>query len=99
MYHHDFEEPNTKAKVITLDGEYCRAILSAPYLFAIVFIMRKTYVGREKELGFLHRRRSRRNAAITVTDLDFADDLAILTEEIEQAQNLLQCLETEAESV
>ena len=42
------------------------------------FIMRKTYT-REKKLP-LHRRRGRRHTAVTVTDLDIADDLVILTE-------------------
>ena len=72
----------------------------APYLFAIVidYIMRQTYNGREY-LGFqLCRRRSRRLPAV-VTDLDFADDLALLTEEIEQAQEILHRLEKEAEMV
>ena len=36
---------------------------------------------------------------MTVTDLDFADDLAITTEEIEQAQEALTRLETEAGKV
>ena len=51
-------------------------------------------------MGFqLQRQRSRRVPAVTVTDLDFADDLALLTEEIEQAQEILYRLETEAEKV
>ena len=64
----------------------------APYLFAIVLdhVMRQTYKGREAELGLqLERRRSRRNPAATITDLDFADALALLTEEIHQAQEVL----------
>ena len=57
--------------------------------------MRKNFAGREDELGFtLHRRRSRRKPAVFVTDLDFADDLALM----EQAQEVLIRLETEAES-
>ena len=36
---------------------------------------------------------------MTVTDLDFADDLALLSEEIEQAQEVLHRLESEAEKV
>ena len=102
---------NTKARVITPDDEteyfeikagVLQGDTLAPYLFAIVldYIMRKTYDGREEELGFhLHRRRSRRNPAITITDLDFADDLAVLAEEIEQAQEVLSRLEHEAEGV
>ena len=62
--------------------------------------MRQTYKGREAELGLqLERRRSRRNPPVTITDLDFADDLALLTEEIHQAQEVLSRLEDEAEKV
>ena len=102
---------NTKARIISPDGETdFFAILAgvlqgdtlAPYLFIIVldYVLRKTFKGREEELGFkLHRRRSRRVKAIHITDLDFADDLAILVEEIEQAQQALTALEREAGKV
>ena len=101
---------NTRAKVISPDGEteffqikagVLQGDTLAPYLFAIVldFVLRKTFEGRE-DLGFqLQRQRSRRVPAITVTDLDFADDLALLAEEMEQAQEVLQRLESEAEKV
>ena len=80
---------NTRAKVITPDGEtdffqikagVLQGDTLAPYLFAIVLdhVLRKTFLGRESELGFkLQRQRSRRNPAVIVTDLDFADDLAL----------------------
>ena len=102
---------NTRARIITPDGEteffeVTTGVLQgdtlAPYLFAIVldYVLRQTYRGRETELGFqLERRRSRRNPAITITDLDFADDIALLTEEMEQAQEVLTRLENEAEKV
>ena len=102
---------NTCAKVITSDGEtdffeikagVLQGDTLAPYLFAIVldYVLRKTFSGKEKELGFtLQRQRSRRIPAVTVTDLDFADDLALISEEIEQAQEVLHRLETEAENV
>ena len=102
---------NTRAKVISPDGEtemfeikagVLQGDTLAPYLFAIVldYVMRKTFAGRENELGFtLHRQRSRRTPAVTVSDLDFADDLALLNEEMEQAQEVLTRLETEAERV
>ena len=102
---------NTRAKVISPDGEtdffeikagVLQGDTLAPYLFAIVldYVLRKTFAGREKELGFqLYRQRSRRVPAVTVTDLDFADDLALLTEEMEQAQEILLRLENEAEKV
>ena len=54
----------------------------------------------EEELGFtLPPRRSRRVPPITVTDLDFADGIALLCNEIHQAQELLKRVETEAARV
>ena len=45
----------------------------------------------EEELGFhLILRRSRRISPDTVTDLDFADDIALISEEINQAHELLR---------
>ena len=102
---------NTRARVITPDGdteffEVTTGVLQgdtlAPYLFAIVldYILRQTYRGKESELGFqLERRRSRRNPPVTITDLDFADDIALLTEEIGQAQEVLEQLENEAAKI
>ena len=74
----------------------------APYLFIIDlnYIMRQTYQNREVELGFqLRKRQSRRMAPITITDLNFADDLALITEEKEQAQDMLNILEHESGKV
>merc|ERR1711867_237609 len=102
---------NTRARCISPDGEteffeiragVLQGDTLEPYLFAIIldYVMRKTFDGKEEELGFpLHRRRCRRNPAVVVTDLDFADDLALLSEEMEQAQEVLHRLETEAEKV
>ena len=59
--------------------------------------MRKAIDGREEELGFqLVNRRSRRIPPITITALDFADDIALVSKEIEAAQELLQSVEKEA---
>ena len=102
---------NTQARVISPDGEteYFEILLGvlqgdtlAPYLFVIVldYVLRNTFKGREEELGFrLHRRRSSRVPAVHITDLDFADDLAVLVEEMDQAQKALEALEQEAGKV
>ena len=102
---------DTKATVLTPDGktdsfDIVAGILQgdtlAPYLFVIAldFVLRKVFDGKEEELGFkLSRRRSRRVSPTMLTDLDFADDLAIITEEICQAQQILDSLEREAASV
>ena len=96
----------TKARVLSPDGEtelfeILAGVLQgdtlAPYLFAIVldYAMRKALEGRE-DLGFeLQRRRSRRQPPVTITDTDFADDIALICEEIEQAQEMLTRVENE----
>ncbi|XP_030839582.1 uncharacterized protein LOC115923289 [Strongylocentrotus purpuratus] len=97
---------DTKAKVISPDGEtdlfeIMAGVLQgdtlAPYLFVIVldYALRAAIDGHEEELGFqLERRRSRRVGPEIITDLDFADDIALLSEELEQAQKLLSRVET-----
>ena len=50
--------------------------------------------GKKEELGFhLERRKSRRIGPVALTDLDFADDIALLSMDIRQAQELLQSVE------
>ena len=65
-------------------------------------VLEKTFAGKREiiELGFqLYRQRSHRFPSVVVTYLDFAEDLALPTEEIQQAQQVLDRLETEAEKV
>ena len=88
---------NTKAKVISPDGEtemfdITTGVLQgdtlAPFLFIIVlhYAMRKAMAGKEEELGFtITPRRSRRHPKDVLADLDFADDIALLSDEIAQA--------------
>ena len=102
---------DTKAKVISPDGEtnlfdITTGVLQgdtlAPYLFIIAldFALREALSGREEELGFhLKKRRSRRVGPICITDLDFADDIALISEQIEQALNMLNRVETFAANV
>ena len=102
---------NTRASVLTPDGEtelfsIVAGVLQgdtlAPYLFAIVldYAMRQAVGGKENELGFeLERRKSSRHPAVSISDLDFADDIALLSENVEQAQLLLTQLEVEAAKV
>ena len=91
---------DTFAKVLTPDGETAwfkllAGVLQgdtlAPFLFIIVldYALRKAISGREVELGLtIKPRRSRRHPAEVETDLDFADDIALLSNEISQAQEL-----------
>ena len=54
----------------------------------------------ELDLGFkLDTRRRRRRQPIAITDLDFADDIALLSEEIQKAQELLIRVENEAAKI
>ena len=89
---------DTFAKVLTPDGERAwfkllAGVLQgdtlAPFLFIIVldYALRKAISGREVELGLTIKPRS--HPAEVETDLDFADDIALLSNEISQAQELL----------
>ena len=99
----------TWAKVRTPDGdtesfEILAGVLQgdtlAPFLFivALDYALRCAIDGREEELGFtLAKRASRRVPAKTLTDLDFADDISLVSDTTEKACKLLievesQCL-------
>ena len=80
---------NTKVKVHSPDGdtEYLDMVVGvlqgdtlAPYLFIICldYVLR-TSIDKIRENGFeLTKKRSRSHLAITITDADYADDIAIL---------------------
>ena len=62
--------------------------------------MRQAIDGKEEELGFqIYPRKSRRIPPNMVTDLSFAGDVALISEEIEQAQEILTRVEKEAAQV
>ena len=102
---------DTRAKVITSDGEtepfnISTGVLQgdtlAPYLFVIVldYALREAIDGKEEEHGFqLVKRQSRRIGPEVLTDLDFADDIALLSEEVQQAQKLFCRVETSVAKV
>lgn len=74
----------------------------APYLFVITldYALRQAIEGHEETLGFtLDRRRSRRVRAKSICDLDFADDIVLLSNEIQQAKQLLHRVESECNKV
>ena len=91
----------TWAKVRTPDGdtesfEILAGVLQgdtlAPFLFivALDYALRCAIDGKEEELGFtLTKRASRRVPAKTLTDLDFADDISLLSDSVEKACKLL----------
>ena len=96
---------NTQATVLTPDGEtepfdILAGILQgdtlAPFLFIIVidYVMR-TSVDSMKESGLLYQpRKSSRHPALYITDADFADDIALLSDNLAGAQALLSSLES-----
>ena len=101
---------NTKVKVRSPDGdtEYFDIVAGvlqgdtlAPYLFIICldYVLR-TSIDKIKENGFeLTKKRSRRYSATTITDADYADDIAILANTPDQAETLLHSLERAAASI
>ena len=96
---------NTRSSIITPDGEtesfdILSGILQgdtlAPFLFIIVidYIMRIS-VDTMKENGLLYQpRRSSRHPDLFITDADFADDIALLSDSLTNAQALLSALES-----
>ena len=102
---------DTRAKVISPDGEtelfeITAGVLQgdtlAPFLFIIVldYAMRKAMDGNEEDLGFtITPRKSRRHPKEVMADLDFADDIALLSDAIDQAQQLLLKVELECKKV
>ena len=101
---------NTKVKVRSPDGdtEYfdivagvLQGVTLAPYLFIICldYVLR-TSIDKIRENGFeLTKKRSRRYPAKTITDADYADDIAILANTPNQAETLLHSLERAAASI
>ena len=102
---------DTSAKVITPDGEtetfsILAGVLQgdtlAPYLFVIVidYIIRKALTGREEKLGFqLRKRQSRMVPPIIVTDMDFADDIALVSDGIKESEEMLRIVELSAKCI
>ena len=101
---------NTLVKVRSPDGdtEYFDIVAGvlqgdtlAPYLFIICldYVLR-TSIDKIKENGFeLTKKRSRRYPATTITDADYADDIAILANTPDQAETLLHSLERATASI
>ena len=91
---------------ITKDFEIQAGVLQGdtltPFLFIIVLdhVLRKALEGNEERLGFtLVPRQSRRIGPQTITDLDFADDIALLADNLRDAEELLHLVEAAALTV
>ena len=95
---------DTSSTIVTSDGEtppipILAGILQgdtlAPFLFIIVvdYILRMS-IDRISSCGYeLQPRKSSRFPAKYITDTDFADDIALISHSLENAQSLLQSLE------
>ena len=73
----------------------------APYIFIICldYVLRKA-VDKNLELGFtLKKQQCRRQPAKTITDADYADDLAVLTDNVKDATTLLHNIEKVAREI
>ena len=101
---------NTEVKVRSPDGdtEYFDIVVGvlqgdtlAPYLFIICLdYVLKTSIDKIRENGFeLTKKRSRRYPAKTISDADYADDIAILANTPNQAETLLHSLERTATGI
>ena len=101
---------NTKATVITTDGETAFFDIKAgvlqgdtlpPFLFIIVldYVLRLSLDTINEKGLQIHPRRSQRHPAKYLTDLDFADDIALTSDLVENAESLLQSLEKAASLV
>ena len=101
---------NTKVKVRSPNGdtEYINIVVGvleedtlAPYLFIICLdYVLKTSIDKIRENGFeMTKKRSRRYPAKTITDADYADDIAILANTPNQAETLLHSLEWAAAGI
>ena len=70
------------------------------YIYIYIYIYEPTSIDKIKENGFeLTKKRSRRYPATTITDADYADDIAILANTPDQAETLLHSLERAAASI
>ena len=101
---------NTKVKVCSPDGDtdYFDIVVGvlqgdtlAPYLFIICLdYVLKTSIDKIKENGFKQtKERSRRYPAKTITDTDYADDIALLANAPGQTETPLHSLERAAANI
>ena len=101
---------NTKVKVRSpdRDTEYFDIVAGvlqgdtlAPYLYIICLdYVFRTSIDKIRENGFeLKKKRSRRHPAKTITNADYADEIAILVNTPNQAETLLHSLERAATGI
>ena len=101
---------NTKVKVRSPDGDtdyfdivagVLQGDILPSYLFIVcLYYVLRTSIDKIKENSFeLTKKRSRRYPAKTITDADYADDIALLANAPAQAETLLHSLERAAAGI
>ena len=105
MYRHTVAHVTTPDG-ITRDFDIQAGVLQgdtlAPFLFIVVldYVLRKALQGHEERLGFLlEPRQCRRQGPQVITDMDFADDIALLANKLKDAEELLHLVEAAARNV
>ena len=64
------------------------------------YMLRKAISGQEQELGFeITPLKSKRKPAVSLTDLDYAGDICLISDKVEKAQELLNRVEEECARV
>ena len=94
--------PDGKSKLFDISAGVLQCDTLAPYLFAILidYCMRNAVSGDDEKLGFtLELRKSRIIGSKNITDVDFADDIDLLSEDIRTATELLQRVESAAANI
>jgi len=71
----------------------------APYLFIIVLDFALRVAINDMDGVTIRKRRSRRYPAEFLADLDFADDIALLNDSINEAEDLLHRLESSSQYI
>ena len=69
-----------------------------PFIICLDYVLR-TSIDKIRENGFELTKRSKRYPAKTITDADYADDLALLANTPNQAETLLHSLERAAAGI
>ena len=93
--------PDGDIEYFDIVAEVLQGDTLTPYLFIICldYVLR-TSIDKIKENGFeLTKKRSRRYPAKTITDADYADDIAILANTPNQTKTLLHSLERAATGI
>ena len=89
-------KPDAETDEFSIQAGVLQGDTLAPYIFIVVldYCLRTAIDGREEHLGFtIKPRKIRRIGPLNITDLDFPDDIALLSDTAKQAQEILNRVE------